>query len=59
MGNIDCYNSKKFREKNKKNKNKTKNKNNIYIKDGDWLCQHCLNVNFSFRKFCNRCKALK
>ena len=59
MGNIDFCNSKKFREKNKKNKNKTKNKNNIYIRDGDWLCQHCLNVNFSFRKFCNRCKALK
>lgn len=22
---------------------------------GDWVCQHCRNLNFSFRKMCNRC----
>ena len=22
---------------------------------GDWVCQHCRNLNFSFRKVCNRC----
>jgi hypothetical protein len=22
---------------------------------GDWVCQHCRNLNFSFRKLCNRC----
>lgn len=23
---------------------------------GDWVCVHCRNLNFSFRKVCNRCQ---
>ena len=61
--------TKKLKNKeNKKDKNKPKNsanksKKDIYpyfsLRKGDWLCQFCLNLNFSFRSFCNRCKAHK
>ena len=37
---------------------KFKAKNKIKKKD-DWICNFCLNLNFSFRKKCNRCKAPK
>ena len=36
--------------------NFSKNKN---ARKGDWVCKLCLNVNFSFRKKCNRCKINK
>ena len=32
-----------------------KNRRKINFKKGDWLCQFCSNINFSFRKRCNRC----
>lgn len=61
--------TKKLKNKeNKKDKNKPKNSANKSKKDnypylslrkGDWLCQFCLNLNFSFRSFCNRCRAPK
>ena len=25
-------------------------------REGDWVCFNCNNLNFSFRKKCNRCK---
>lgn len=25
-------------------------------REGDWVCLNCNNLNFSFRKKCNRCK---
>jgi hypothetical protein len=25
-------------------------------REGDWVCYNCQNLNFSFRKKCNRCK---
>lgn len=25
-------------------------------REGDWVCYNCHNLNFSFRKKCNRCK---
>lgn len=28
---------------------------NIMVKDGDWLCGTCKNVNYGWRKECNRC----
>ena len=28
-------------------------------KEGDWICNICRNLNFSFRTFCNRCNSLK
>jgi hypothetical protein len=69
MGNIVFYNKKKNKhnhQKNKKEKNElnysmNKNKKDISlsVRDGDWLCQLCFNLNFSFRSFCNRCKAPK
>ena len=55
-------------KENKKDKNKPKIPTNKSKKDnypylslrkGDWLCQFCLNLNFSFRSFCNRCRAPK
>ena len=46
-----------------KDKNKYKNskiyKNSIPMKNGDWICKLCFNINFSFRTFCNRCRVLK
>ena len=46
--------------------NKISNKNKIKQKrhelkhlKGDWTCFYCKNINFSFRKECNRCKKLK
>jgi len=36
--------------------NKTKS---IKERKGDWICQLCSNLNFSFRKKCNRCSTLK
>ena len=45
---IDEINKKK--EKNKKNKKKVKERKT------DWLCLNCLNLNYGFRKICNRCK---
>ena len=62
------HNKKLKNKDNKKDKNKTKNSVNKTKKDnypylslrkGDWLCQFCLNLNFSFRSFCNRCRAPK
>ena len=40
------------------------NSNNLYqqhksnhsTRQGDWVCLQCHNLNFSFRKKCNRCK---
>jgi hypothetical protein len=26
------------------------------LREGDWICFNCRNLNFSFRKKCNRCK---
>jgi hypothetical protein len=43
----------------KKNKNKIMNKSNNTIRLGDWTCIYCYNLNFSFRKSCNRCNAPK
>ena len=61
--------TKKLKNKeNKKDKNKPKNSSNkgkkdnypyLSLRKGDWLCQMCLNLNFSFRSFCNRCRAPK
>lgn len=28
-------------------------------REGDWICKNCCNLNFSFRKECNRCKLRK
>ena len=40
----------KKKEKNKKNKKKVKERKT------DWLCLNCQNLNYGFRKNCNRCK---
>lgn len=32
------------------------NKTAIQQREGDWICLNCHNLNFSFRKKCNRCK---
>ena len=34
---------------------KKKNKKNFEVREGDWTCYFCKNLNFSFRKKCNRC----
>ena len=41
------------------NKKKEKKKKKFIQKEGDWVCYDCKNINFSFRKKCNRCKLLK
>ena len=42
----------------KKNKIK-KRKINFLERDGDWKCFKCKNINFAFRKTCNRCNFMK
>ena len=46
------YYSPKYFYKNKKG-------NPANIRKGDWTCPYCFNINFSFRKICNRCNAPK
>ena len=54
--NLASYYSKAFLAKNKKSKKKISgNRPRI----GDWTCIYCFNLNFSFRKSCNKCHALK
>ena len=45
----------------KKINNFLNKKKNIYVKErkGDWICQNCFNLNFSFRTICNKCKGKK
>ena len=42
------------KEKEEKKKNKKKKK--IKIQKSDWLCLNCKNLNYGFRKKCNRCQ---
>ena len=35
------------------------NVKNFRDKSGDWICGYCKNLNFSFRKICNRCNIPK
>lgn len=46
-----------FYSYNKKNRNKKFNKSKKARLD--WTCEYCLNLNYSFRKSCNRCNASK
>ena len=39
--------------------NKNKIKKNFVEREGDWTCFYCGNLNFSFRKNCNRCGSLR
>ena len=44
----------------RKNKDDKKKKKNTFVKrKGDWICYKCKNLNFAFRKFCNKCKLSK
>ena len=40
-------------------KNKQKGKKYFEVRDGDWRCNQCNNLNFSFRNKCNRCNLPK
>ena len=44
-------NSKNFRY----NYNSGSSYNHGLFKEGDWRCSKCLNVNFSWRRYCNKC----
>lgn len=37
--------------------NNVQNCQPVVQRQGDWICYHCNNLNFSFRKRCNRCKS--
>ena len=41
------------------NSNPNGNNSQTSIREGDWICSVCNNLNFSFRKECNRCQAIK
>ena len=59
--NKQTINNKKENQNNGKNKfdnnkkNKQKNKKFFEVREGDWRCNNCNNLNFSFRNKCNRC----
>ena len=38
---------------------KKKNQKKFESREGDWNCYFCKNLNFSFRKKCNKCGILK
>ena len=50
-------------QKKSKNKNETNKKKSLsnhtkkpfVLRKGDWKCMNCFNINFGFRKCCNRC----
>jgi hypothetical protein len=44
---------------NNNNNSNNNNKKNFQIREGDWNCFNCNNLNFSFRIKCNRCGMLK
>ena len=56
---IPMINSALKNDKNKKRNEKKKNKNNFVKREGDWTCFMCKNLNFAFRKICNKCKLPK
>ena len=42
-------------QENNLNNNNFNNKKIFIEKPGDWICNNCQNLNFSFRTNCNRC----
>ena len=52
-------NSNNFIFMNLANNQKTKPKKTFERREGDWICFNCNNLNFSFRKICNRCGITK
>ena len=49
----------RFDEQNSAEANLKKKKKMLAERVGDWVCAFCKNLNFSFRKQCNRCLKLK
>lgn len=59
-----CYRFKNNKDNNNqnsafKNYNFQKKSKCFVEREGDWICVHCKNLNFSFRAVCNRCGAQK
>ena len=53
-------NKKKEKKENKQLNSLEKKYNKKFIERvGDWYCNYCNNLNFSFRKACNRCRLPK
>ncbi len=42
--------------KNVYSQHKKTNNSDVTHRQGDWVCLNCQNLNYSFRKMCNRCK---
>ena len=58
--NSSPYNYKKNRNRKSEIKNKIRKINiGSNTRNGVWTCKYCFNLNFSFRKSCNRCNAPK
>jgi hypothetical protein len=49
-------NPKTIEEINQKNQENKKNKKKVKERKTDWLCLNCQNLNYGFRRNCNRCK---
>ena len=63
-GDNDINHNNLDKSNNKENNNESDKKEEQYKKSfkkrkGDWTCQFCYNLNFSFRKRCNRCRVIK
>ena len=46
-------------EDNNEDKKEEKYKKPFEIREGDWTCEFCYNLNFAFRTRCNRCGLIK
>ena len=62
--NTPYYNNKNYYYDNYNNSNNNtyyypKKKGKFVERNGDWVCSNCKNLNFAFRKECNRCKTRK
>ena len=55
----NIINKEDFSKMKKIKKKKKKNKKNFEEREGDWNCYFCRNLNFTFRKKCNKCGIFK
>ena len=59
LGNGIDNNLDNYENNQESDKKEEKYKKPFEIREGDWTCEFCYNLNFAFRKRCNRCGLIK